>query len=68
MAIIRSTNVAGISIPDSVMAMERDELIENLVSTIYAATPEIHQKMVELFTRCEPDYGKRVGYGLKIGK
>lgn len=44
---------------------ERDDLIRNLVSGISAATPEIQAKMVELFTQCDKDYGRRVGEGLR---
>ncbi|MEF2277382.1 catalase [Deinococcus sp. YIM 134068] len=43
---------------------ERDDLINNLVENISAAQPHIQQRMVELFTQCDPDYGRRVAEGL----
>jgi catalase len=44
---------------------ERDDLIKNLVSTIGQAEQHIQDKMVELFTQCDPEYGQRVAEGLK---
>ncbi|WP_019586647.1 catalase [Deinococcus apachensis] len=44
---------------------ERDDLIQNLVENISAAIPEVQQRMVELFTQCDPDYGRRVAEGLE---
>ncbi len=43
---------------------ERDDLINNLVSTIAGAEQHIQDKMVELFTQCDEDYGRRVREGL----
>lgn len=43
---------------------ERDDLINNLVENISAAQPHIQERMVELFTQCDPDYGRRVAEGL----
>ncbi|WP_104992522.1 catalase [Deinococcus sp. NW-56] len=43
---------------------ERDDLIANLVENISAATPEVQARMVELFTKCDEDYGRRVAEGL----
>ncbi|RYZ55641.1 MAG: catalase, partial [Sphingobacteriales bacterium] len=45
---------------------ERDELIYNLVSGISAAEQHIQDKMVELFTQCDADYGRRVKEGLEM--
>ena len=45
---------------------ERDELIYNLVSGISAAEQHIQDKMVELFTQCDEDYGRRVKEGLAM--
>jgi len=45
---------------------ERDELIANLVGGISAAEQHIQDKMVELFTQCDEDYGRRVAEGLKM--
>lgn len=44
---------------------ERNDLINNIVSTLAAATQPIQDKMVELFTQCDPNYGARVAAGLK---
>lgn len=43
---------------------ERDELITNLVNTLAPARKQIQDKMVELFTQCDADYGRRVKDGL----
>jgi catalase len=44
---------------------ERDDLITNLVNTLAPAQKHIQDRMVELFTQCDPEYGKRVADGLK---
>ena len=44
---------------------ERDELILNLVNTLSGAAQHIQDKMVELFTKCDEDYGRRVREGLE---
>jgi catalase len=43
---------------------ERDDLILNLVNTLAPAKKHIQEKMVELFNKCDPEYGKRVADGL----
>ncbi|WP_256012647.1 catalase [Desertivirga xinjiangensis] len=43
---------------------ERDELIKNLVNTLAPVKKHIQEKMVELFTQCDADYGRRVSEGL----
>jgi catalase len=43
---------------------ERDDLIANLVENISAAQPHVQRRMIELFTQCDPDYGRRVAEGL----
>ncbi|GAA5512864.1 catalase [Deinococcus carri] len=43
---------------------EREELIRNLVGSLADAAPHIQQRMVELFTQCDADYGRRVAEGL----
>ncbi|MBP1994076.1 catalase [Paenibacillus eucommiae] len=45
---------------------ERDDLILNLVNTLQTCSPHIQQKMTQLFTKCDPDYGKRVAEGLGL--
>jgi len=44
---------------------ERNDLINNLVNTLAPAAKHIQDKMIELFTQCDPDYGKRVAEGLQ---
>ncbi|MBZ9712689.1 catalase [Deinococcus multiflagellatus] len=43
---------------------ERDELIRNLVDTLAPVDPRIQQRMIQLFTQCDADYGRRVAEGL----
>jgi catalase len=43
---------------------ERDDLITNLVNTLAPVKPHIQEKMVELFTQCDAEYGRRVAEGL----
>ncbi len=44
---------------------EREDLITNLVNTLASANKIIQDKMVDLFTQCDTDYGRRVADGLK---
>ncbi|MDB5120517.1 MAG: catalase [Sphingobacteriales bacterium] len=44
---------------------ERDDLINNLVNTLAPVEQIVKDKMIDLFTQCDPDYGKRVAEGLK---
>src|SRR5687768_4288169 len=44
---------------------ERNDLITNLVNTIKPAEKHVQDKMVEMFTQCDPEYGRRVAEGLK---
>jgi catalase len=43
---------------------ERDDLIHNLTGAIAQAEEHIQIKMIELFTLCDEDYGKRLAKGL----
>ena len=43
---------------------EREDLITNLVNTLAPVRKQIQDKMVELFTQCDADYGRRVKEGL----
>src|SRR5688572_21474049 len=36
---------------------EREDLIKNLVNTMASAEQHVKDKMVEMFTRCDPEYG-----------
>ena len=44
---------------------ERNDLINNLVNTLKPAQKHIQDKMIELFTQCDADYGRRVAEGLR---
>ncbi|WP_394367443.1 catalase [Rudanella paleaurantiibacter] len=44
---------------------ERDDLITNLVNTLKPADKRIQEKMVELFSQCDEEYGRRVREGLQ---
>ncbi|WP_158737866.1 catalase KatX [Alteribacillus sp. YIM 98480] len=44
---------------------EREELISNLVNTLKPCREDIQDQMVELFYKCDENYGKRVEEGLK---
>lgn len=45
---------------------ERDDLISNLVGALAPAQKHIQEKMIERFTECDEDYGRRVAEGLKM--
>ena len=44
---------------------ERDDLITNLVNALSHAKKHIQDKMIEMFTACDEDYGRRVAEGLR---
>ncbi|RYY67480.1 MAG: catalase [Chitinophagaceae bacterium] len=44
---------------------ERDDLITNLVTTLAPCKQIIQDRMVELLTQCDADYGRRVSEGLQ---
>lgn len=44
---------------------EKDELILNLVNTLAPVEKHIQEKMIDLFTQCDAEYGRRVAEGLK---
>jgi catalase len=44
---------------------ERDDLILNLVNTLKPADKRIQDKMIDLFTQCDEEYGRRVREGLQ---
>jgi catalase len=43
---------------------ERNDLITNIVNTLAPARKDIQDKMVDMFTQCDADYGRRVAEGL----
>jgi catalase len=44
---------------------EREDLIKNLVNALAPAQKHIQDKMIDLFTKCDPEYGRRVAEGIK---
>ncbi len=44
---------------------EREDLIKNIVANLSRAIPVVQEKMIDLFTQCDADYGRRVAEGLK---
>jgi len=44
---------------------ERDDLINNLVNTLAPVKKHIQDKMIEMFTQCDEEYGRRVAEGLE---
>jgi len=44
---------------------EREDLINNLVANLSGADQRVQDKMVENFTKADPEYGQRVAEGLK---
>lgn len=44
---------------------EREDLIKNLGNTLAPARKEIQDKMVEMLTQCDADYGKRVAESIR---
>jgi catalase len=49
---------------------ERDDLINNLVAALKQRRADIQERMVNHFTQCDPDYGRRVteGVGLSVAQ
>lgn len=47
---------------------ERDDLISNLATSIVQATDEIQNRMIDLFTQCDEDYGRRVAEAIQKKK
>lgn len=44
---------------------ERTELISNLSAALASCRKEIQDRMVDMLTQCDPDYGKRIVEGIK---
>lgn len=47
---------------------EKDDLISNLVNALAPANKIIQDKMIELCTKCDPEYGQRLADGIKKAK
>ena len=45
---------------------ERDRLTSNIAGHVCNAKPEIQKKVVEMFSKCDPDYGARIAKKLKV--
>jgi len=45
---------------------ERDDLINNLVGALKQCNKDIQERMVEHFTRCDADYGRRIAEGIGV--
>jgi catalase len=43
---------------------ERDELVGNLSAALKQCNPDIQERMIELLTKCDEDYGRRVAEGI----
>ncbi|AIZ63312.1 catalase [Hymenobacter sp. DG25B] len=44
---------------------ERDDLISNMVGALAYANKKVQDKMIELCTSCDPDWGRRVAEGIR---
>ncbi len=44
---------------------EREDLIKNLVNTLKPCQKHIQDKMIEMLTQCDTEYGRRVAEGLR---
>jgi len=44
---------------------EREDLISNLVNALAPAAKVVQDKMIDLFTKCDADYGQRVADGIR---
>jgi catalase len=47
---------------------ERDDLINNMVGALATANRTVSDKMVELCTNCDPDWGRRLAEGLEAAR
>jgi len=45
---------------------ERDDLVANMIDLLARCEGQIQERMVGLFSRCDPDYATRVADGLGI--
>jgi catalase len=50
----------------SMSKVEREHLIDNVVSSLGKADKAIQQRMATNFTKADPDLGKRIAKGLKL--
>ncbi|MDF2679349.1 MAG: catalase [Brevibacillus sp.] len=47
---------------------EKDDLIANLTDAMLSCDPRIQEKMINFFTKCDPEYGSRIKQGVQTGK
>ncbi|PJE79192.1 Catalase [invertebrate metagenome] len=45
---------------------QKVQLSENIAGALESSTKDVQKRMIELFTQCDPDYGKRVHIALEI--
>jgi catalase len=45
---------------------DRADLVDNIVAHLGNARRDIQERMVKVFTRCDPEYGARVAQGLGL--
>jgi catalase len=50
----------------SLSKMDQDHLVDNIVDSLGKADKPIQQRMVDHFTKADPEFGKRVAMGLKL--
>lgn len=50
----------------SLNKVDQDHLVDNIVDSLGQAAKPIQQRMVEHFTKSDPEFGKRVAAGLKL--
>jgi len=51
----------------SLSHMDQDHLVDNIVDSLSKADKPIQKRMVENLTKADPEFGKRVAAGMKLG-
>src|SRR5439155_15780490 len=46
---------------------EREDLIKNILNNLRPCAKHIQDKMIDLFTQCDAEYGRRVAEGIAKG-
>jgi len=59
---------AGVFYREVLAQKERDHLITNIVEHLCNARPDIQGRMIDVFSKCDKDYGQKVADGLKKKK
>jgi len=50
------------------LAIDQDHLVDNISDSLGKAGKPIQQRMVDHFSKADPDFGKRVAMGLDASK